>query len=174
MTTFNVIEVMNETNRTEDVVSIKYSAGRIDDASLVKLTDLVAGERDLYTAIAPVDVTKDEVVIVAPADVYQMDNGMRIPITDPTMIDYPANRPLRAYRLSHGKRFKVSNTAITGVPVQGQFVVPVNAGVGMAIATDLTGATKVAFVVEETGSTCNIFVGASAIPATILRVVTSV
>lgn len=171
MATFNVIEVMNETNRAEDVISVKYSIGRIDDGALVKPTSLVSGERDLYTAIAPTDVTKDEVVIVAPADVYQLDNGMRIPVTDPTQIDYPANRPLRAYKLKEGKRFKINTSAITGTPVVDQFVVPVNAGTTMAVAADLTGATKIAFVVEETGATCNIFVGATTVPATILRVV---
>lgn len=168
---FNVVEVMNETNRMEDVISITYATGRIQAGSLLKPTDLVAGERDMYTAIAPVDVTKDEVVILAPADVYQMDNGMRIPITDPTQIDYPANFPLRAYKLKEGKRFKINTSAITGTPVVDQFVVPINAGLGMAAAADLTGGTKIAFVVEETGTTCNIFVGASAVPATIIRVV---
>jgi len=170
MAIFNVIEIMDEVVNPIDVVSVQGSV-RLDDGALVKPTGLVSGERDLYAVDVPADVTKDEVLILAPADVYQMDNGMRIPITDPTQIDYPANRPLRAYKAREGRRFKINTSAITGTPVAGQYVVPVNSSFGMATAADLTGATKVAFVVEETGSTCNIFVGAGLVPATILRVV---
>lgn len=174
MATSNVIEVMDEYVDPSDIISVKHATVRLDDANVVALNGLVTGERDLYNAVAPSAVTTDEVVIIAPADVYQLSNGMRIPITDPTQVDYPIGRPLRAYKLRENRRFKVSNTAISGTPVAGQYAIPANGSYGLAAASDLTGGTKIAFIVEETGSTCNIFVGSKVVPATIIRVVKGV
>ena len=76
---------------------------------------------------------------------------------------------MRAYRPRAGMRFKFATAGITGTPVKGQYLVAQNADFDLAASASV-GSGKVVFEVEETGSTCNIFVGKTLVPATIARV----
>ena len=169
----NIVEFMNEAVFDADVLSVQ-SATPLDDGYVGILDGLESGERDLYTIVPANDVTTDEVVMVVGAEVYIDANGMRVPLHNKASFTYVADRPIRAYRLRTGMRFKISNTAITGTPVLDQFIVPQNSAFGLAIAATLAGGTRVAFVVEETGATVNIFTGKTLVPATIVRVVKGV
>lgn len=167
----NIIEFLNETNYDADVISVQsgYAATPLDDGYMCKLSALVTGERDLYTVVKPVDITVDDLVMVIGAETYIDANGFRVPIHDKTKWTYAGDRPVRAYRPRTGMRFKIANTAISGTPVKGEFVVAQDADFGLA-AANAVGNGRVVFEVEETGATCNIFVGKSLVAATIVRV----
>lgn len=166
----NIVEFMNEAVFDADVLSVQHASTVLDDGYAGEITGLVSGERDLYLIAAPDAVTTDEVVMVVGAEVYIDANGMRTPIHNKASFTYIAGRPVRAYRLRAGMRFKINTSAISGTPVAGQYVIPANGTFTMAAAADLTGGTRIAFIVEETGSSCNIFTGKTAVPATIIRV----
>lgn len=170
----NIVEFMNEAVFDADVLSVQHATVALDDGNLGELTGLVSGERDLYTIATPDAVTTDEVVMVVGAEVYVDTNGVRVPIHNKANFTYVATRPVRAYRLRAGMRFKINTSAISGTPVVGQYVIPANGTFQPTAAADLTGNTRVAFIVEETGASCNIFTGKTAIPATIIRVIKGV
>jgi hypothetical protein len=169
----NIIEFMNESVLDTDVVSVQtgYAATPLDDGYVGKLSGLVSGERDLYTFATPTTVTTDELLIIVGAENYIDANGFRTPIHDKTKWTYAGDRPVRSYRPRVGMRFKINTSAISGTPVKDQFIIPANSTFQLVAAADLSGNTKLAFVVEETGVTSNIFVGKTLIPATIIRVV---
>lgn len=164
----NIVELMNEIVFDADVLSVQtgYAATPLDDGYVVKISGLVTGERDLYTVIKPADITADDMAIVVGAEVYVDANGMRIPLHDKTKFTYAGDRPVRAYRPRTGMRFKIANTAISGTPVAGQYVVAQDANFGLA-ASSSVGSGKIVFVVEETGA--SIFVGKTLVAATIVR-----
>lgn len=168
----NIIEIMNELNVDTDVTSVQLVAATpLDDGYVGKLSALVSGERDLYTIAVPAAVTTDELVIVAGAEVYVDANGIRIPLHNKTSFTYAGDRPVRAVRPKVGMRFKINTSAISGTPVANQYVIPQNSSFQLVAAANLSGGTRLAFVVEETGSTCNISTGKTFVPSTILRVV---
>jgi len=167
----NIVEIMGEIIDDGEVLSVQHATLALDDGYVGELTGLVSGERDLYTIATADAVTTDEVVMVVGAEVYIDANGFRSPLHNKASFTYIATRPVRAYRMRVGRRVKINTSGITGTPVAGQYVIPVNGTFVLAAAADLTGATRLAFVVEETGATCNIFTGKTAVPATILRVV---
>jgi len=172
---YNIVEFMNEASFDADVTSVQNASTALDDGYVGKLTGLVSGERDLYLIAVPADVTTEEVVMVVGAEVYVDANGMRIPLHNKASFTYVATRPVRAYRLRTGMRFKVNTAGISGSPVVGQYVIPANGTFTYAAAADLSGGTRIAFVVEETGTaTCNIFTGKTMVDATIIRVVKGV
>lgn len=167
----NIIEFMNEAVFDADVTSVQtgFAATPLDDGYVCKLSALVTNERDLYTVVAPVDITVDDVVFVVGAETYIDANGFRVPIHDKTQWTYAGDRPVRAYRPRQGMRFKIANTAISGTAVVGQYIVEQIGNFGLLASTTI-GTGKVVLEVEETGSTCNIFVGKTLVPATIARV----
>ena len=167
----NIVEIMGEIVNDYEVLSVQHASTALDDGFVGELTGLVSGERDLWTIAAANAVTTDEVVMVVGAEVYIDANGFRSPLHNKASFTYIAGRPVRAYRLPVGRRVKINTSAISGTPVAEQYVIPANGTFVLAAAADLTGGTRLAFVVEETGATCNIFTGKTAVPATILRVV---
>jgi hypothetical protein len=168
----NIIEFMNESVLDTDVLSVQLVAATpLDDGYVGKLNGLVTGERDLYNILPPAAVTTDNLVIICGAENYIDSLGYRNPIHDKTKWTYAGDRPVRAYRPRVGMRFKINTSAISGTPVAGQYLIPANSTFQLAAAADLSGNTKLAFEVEETGSTCNIFVGKTNVAATIMRVI---
>lgn len=167
----NIVEFLNEVVFDADVLSVQsgYAATPLDDGYMCKLSALVTGERDLYTVVPVADITVDDMVMVVGAEVYVDGNGIRIPLHNKASFTYAGDRPVRAYRPRTGMRFKISNTAISGTPVAGQYLVAQNSSFGLA-ASSSAGTGKVIFEVEETGSTVNIFTGKTLVPATIVRV----
>ena len=170
---YNIVEFMNEAIFDADVLSVQHDSVALDDGYLCNLSGLVSGERDLYSVATPLTATlgSAEAVMVVGAEVYIDALGFRTPVHNKTSFTYIAGRPVRVYRMRVGMRFKINTSAISGTPVVGQYVIPANATYQPAVAADLSGGTRLAFIVEETGSTCNIFTGKTAVPATILRVI---
>jgi hypothetical protein len=168
----NIIEIMNELNVDTDVLSVQLVAATpLDDGYVGKLSALVTNERDLYTIAVPGAVTTDELVIIAGDEVYLDALGLRSPIHDKTQYTYPGDRPVRAIRPKPGMRFKINTAAISGTPVVNQFVIAQNSSFQLVAAANLSGGTRLAFVVDETGSGCAISTGKSFVAATILRVI---
>lgn len=166
-----IARLLNEMSYDPYIVSVKNTVDRMENGNLVTANTLVANERELYTAGKVTSVITDIPVMVIAPDGYEMDNGMRLPIYDPRNVSYPKNKPLRAYRLKKDMQFLIQTSAITGTPVEGQFIVGTNNAYTMsATATAPTSAShKVAFVVERTG----IFesVGTELVPVIQMRVV---
>ena len=169
----NICEFMNEAVFDADVTSVQHDTLALDDGYVGNITGLVSGERDLYSITTPATATlgSAEALMVIGAEVYIDANGFRSPLHNKASFTYIAGRPVRAYRMRVGMRVKINTSAISGTPVAGQYAIPANGTFVLAAAADLTGATRLAFIVEETGTTCNIFTGKTAVPATILRVV---
>lgn len=167
----NICEFMNEAIFDADVLSVQHASTALDDGYVGELTGLVSGERDLYAIATATAVTTNEVVMVVGAEVHIDAFGFRTPVHNKATFTYIAGMPVRAYRMRVGMRFKINTSAISGTPVVGQYVIPANGTFTLASAATLAGGTRLAFVVEETGSTCNIFTGKTAIPATIIRVI---
>lgn len=167
----NIVEFMNEAVFDADVVSVQsgYAATPLDDGYMCKLSALATNERDLYTVVKPADITADDMVIVVGAEDYIDSNGYRIPMHNKTDWTYAGDRPVRAYRPRVGMRFKIANTAITGTPVEQEYLVCTN-DTWVLTASASVGSGKVVFEVEDTGTSCNIFVGKSLVAATIVRV----
>lgn len=147
----NVVERLTRENDQRNVLSVYNGSEVLDDGYVGVIGAHAAGE-DILSAIGKAsDVTAEEVVMVLGIKAYLEDTyGNRVPMTDPTLITYPIDKPTRAYRLKIGDRFNVANTAINGTAVKDQFLVPANAAWLMVPAANLTGATKVAFRVVKT------------------------
>lgn len=153
-------------NKIDSYLQSVQLAEAVENGSLVVLGGVVAGNPEVRVATAPVDVTTEEVLLVASPELVEI-NGYRIDVSDPSLFVNPANKPARAYRLKNGDTFTITDVGFDGTSTVGQFVIPQNASFkGIASAT--IGTTRVAFkVLEKT----NISVGRTRIPATKLQVV---
>lgn len=147
----NYVQMLNEIVFDGDVLSVQASSSAtpLDDGYMCKLSALVTNERDLYTVVVPADITVDDMVIIVGAETYIDSNGYRVPIHDKTAWTYAGDRPVRAYRPRAGMRFIISNTAISGTPVEGEFIIAQNASYTLA-ASASAGSGLVVFQVEET------------------------
>lgn len=61
----------------------------------------------------------------------------------------PAGTKARAYHLSVGDKVKFEASLLTGVPAAGKFLIPANGVMTLAVADDLIGNTRLAFIIEE-------------------------
>ncbi|OPH61724.1 hypothetical protein BC351_00335 [Paenibacillus ferrarius] len=148
------------------VISVQNTVD-MDNGSLVVLGGVLAGNPDIRVVAAPVDVTKDEVVLVQSPEIIEV-NGLRVPLTDVTLFTNAKNRPARAYRLKVGDTFTITDDGIAGTTVLNKYVVPVNASMKPAVAADLTGLTRIAFQVIQK---LTVSVGSARVAATQLEVV---
>jgi len=139
----------------------------MDNGNLVVLGGIIAGNPDVRSCTAPVDVTKDELLLVHAPEIIEI-NGLRVPLTDVTLFTNPANRPCRAYRLKIGDTLTWTDDAFTGTSVLTQYIVPVNATLKPAVAADLTGGTRIAFKVIQK---LTVSVGAARVAATQVEVI---
>lgn len=164
----NIVEFLNEVVNDTDVVSVQ-STDVLDDGYIGVLGDLVNGEMDLYKFEKINPATKNGAVMVVGSDVYMDSFGSRIGYKDPGKITYPAKRPVRAYRLRVGMRFKIDKDAIDGTCVKGKFVIPKQSDYQLTVANDLSNHTVgLVFVVEDVKN--SIFVGKSVVDAVVVRV----
>ncbi|OPH47616.1 hypothetical protein BC351_10525 [Paenibacillus ferrarius] len=139
----------------------------MDNGSLVTLGGIVAGNPDVRVVAAPVDVLKDEILLVHSPEIIEI-NGLRVPLTDVTLFTNPANRPARAYRLRVGDTYTTTDDGFTGTSVLLQYVVPVNGSMKPAVAADLTGNTRLALRVIQK---LTVSIGSARVAATQLEVV---
>jgi hypothetical protein len=72
-----------------------------------------------------------------------------------TITDYSiaANEFARAYHLTVGDKVLFDATLLTGTPAKGKYLIPANGVMTLAVADDLTGATRLAFEIEDAVTT---------------------
>lgn len=147
--------------KSGNLESLKHTAD-VPNGYVAHVGTLVAGERDLYNLVTPstASITKEEIVLIASPEFNYLPGKSLEDFVNPTGI------PMRAYHLVEGDIFTVSDDAIDGSTVEGQYVIPQNASLKLAAAADLTGATK--FVGKVIKKTTIGFGGAKA--ASVIRV----
>jgi hypothetical protein len=108
--------------------SAKYYAGAtpvvtaIENGMVVKLSELLTGEREIYKAIAPEAVT-DRVVLVAGVELIYDESTMAKGLDD---FINPTTKPFRCYSFYEGDEVSISDSAITAIgdePEVGNYLV---------------------------------------------------
>jgi hypothetical protein len=107
--------------------SVKYYVSTtetaIENGHVVELAGLVSGSREVQKGVAVTDVKKEVVLVAAPELIY--DETTRAKGLDD--FENEAGKPFRAYHLSAGDIFTISDIAVTaladGTPVVGNYVI---------------------------------------------------
>lgn len=126
--------------------SIKFAA-QITNGYVCHVGSLVAGERELKTAVKPTTesiATKEIVMVIAPEVVY---DSQKVGLKDFTI---PAGQAARAYHFTEGDIVTLTVDLFTATPTVGEFVVPANDSWLLAPIADPTGVRFVAEVIEKT------------------------
>lgn len=168
----NIVERLTLEADQRNVLDVYSATEVLDDGYVGVLGALMEGEDRLRLIGKATDVKTEEVVMVLGAKAYmETADGVRITAySDPSKITYPIGKPVRAYRLKIGDRYKIASSAIEGVAVVDQFLVPADGAWKLAPASDLIGVTKVALKVLKADE--KIFKGASGeVPAVLAEVV---
>lgn len=139
----------------------------VQNGSHVVLGTQVTGDLNAFNATAPVDVTKDEVLIVESPVLVEI-NGYRLDVDDPTLFINKANVPARARHLKIGDDLTMTIDGFSAAPTVGQYAVPKNAAYKLDPAADLAGLTTLAYKVVARN---DVSVGASFVQAYKLEVV---
>lgn len=133
------------------LVSVKYmgadgnSAAEIENGSVVKITTLAEGEREVFVAVDPAanDKMTDIVLLAAPEVMY--DERKK------NLHDYinEAGKAIRGYRLHDGNTFSVTKEALVGeAPAVGS-IVELTAGTKLNVAkTATSGATAIGKIID--------------------------
>lgn len=167
----NTIFVKGRMQSEHNVNSLFSVQNTVDmqNGSHVVLGAKLAGNLNTYAVSSPVDVTKEQVLVVDSPVIIEV-NGLRVDLEDPTTFIAPANRPHRARALAVNDTLTISVDGFSSAPTVGQYAVPKNGAYKLDPAVDLTGATALAYIVE---ASTKIYVGASSVTAYKLRVVKS-
>lgn len=143
---------MTGTDVRSELVSVKYmgtaktTATEIENGSVLKASELMDGEREVFLGE---DVAKDtpirEVVLIAAPEV-PYDERLR------NLDEFinPAGKACRGYRLHSGNMFSVTKEALTGLasPAKGN-IVELAAGTKLNVAASATsGATTVGKIID--------------------------
>ncbi len=128
------------------IVSAIHTAD-IDNGNVVMVGGLHTGEREVFDVVVPATakLTTDQIYFVATPEVMYLptDNGLENFYNKTGDI-------IRLIEAQPGDIVTITNDAITGTPVVGQYLVPANGSTKLAAAADLTGGTKFAAQVIET------------------------
>lgn len=123
-------------------------ASDLDNGNIVNLGGFASGEREIRTATLPVTATLEtaEVLIVyTPEVMYEAGKNKK---------DFynPANSVARAYHLTVGDIFTITDDGISGTSVVGKYLVPANGSAKLTVADDLSGNTRFAALIIEKGT----------------------
>ena len=123
----------------------------LDDGNIVVATTLSTDtfEDDVYAVTQPALSTDGNLAIVVGEEFYQDASGNRINITDPTDITYPAGAIIRAVRPEIDMTFKISNAAITGTAVLGEYLIPADTSYEWVPSATIPANNKLALRVER-------------------------
>lgn len=142
-------DLMSGTDVRSDLVSIKYMGANgstpteIDNGNVLKVGDLVEGEREIYVGAVPVAETPvTDLVLIASVD-EMYDERKR------SLHDYvnEAGKVCRGYRLRHGNIFSVTAEALTGSPAKGS---KVNVAADTKLAVGGSGTAVGTIIAKET------------------------
>lgn len=140
-------DLMAGTDVRSHLVSVKYmgasdTATEIDNGNVVKVGELVAGEREIHVGTTPATDTelKDIVLIASPEIMYEVEKRSL------TEFYNEAGSICRGYRLHSGDIFSVTAEAIDGTASKGS-VIELMAGTKLKAVDSATGgSTTVGFV----------------------------
>ncbi len=157
---------------TDNIISVTIPAGStLSDGACVQASALNEDKgNDLYDAIVPTANTLDYLAIIAGDEYYQDALGNRIEITNPTNIEYQAGSRVRAYRLPKARRWDISNGAIVGTPVVGQFLIPTANSEDWTVSASVDAAVNYAFIIEKIDVNIT-YTGLTALKGVVARVV---
>ena len=130
------------------LVSAKYfvdtTETAIDNGNVVKLVELLEGEREIFKAVAPAANTPISEVVLVDAPEVMYDERLR------NLDEFynKAGKPFRGYRLHTGDAFSVTKDGLDGAatPAVGD-VVELKAGTKLNVKAAATGATAGSTVV---------------------------
>lgn len=123
-----------------NIESVVHTA-ELQNGMVINLGALKAGERELRQVATPATATlgSEEVLLVYSAEVMYDERLNKL-----SDFVIPAGTPARAYHLTVGDIFTITDDGITGTTVVGQYVVPANGSLRLAAAADLSGGTRFA------------------------------
>jgi hypothetical protein len=128
-----------QAKKNGNLESLQYTSD-VPNGYVAHVGSLVSGTRNVFNAVLPTtaSIANTEVVLIASPE-YNYLPGK-------SLEDFinPAGLNMRAYHLHAGDIFTVSDDAIDGTTVVGQYLIPQNASMKLAAAADLTGGTKFA------------------------------
>ncbi|MDY8023389.1 hypothetical protein [Paenibacillus polymyxa] len=111
----------------------------LKNGAITTIGGLVAGQREVVQGATPVDVTVDEILLVAsPEIVYEKEKH--------NIHDFinKAGERYRAFHYAIGDTVTVTDDMITGTSVKDQYLIPVNGSEKLKAAADLSGGTRFA------------------------------
>lgn len=151
--------------------SARHATVDIDNGNLIALGGLVAGEKDLFTAATPVDVTAEEVFLVDEPVRTLVNGAYAINVADPREFYVPAGKAFRVRKLVVGDTIYVTAAGFESTPSVGKYAIPANGKKTLTPANDLSGNTKVAFKVIATE---NFYIGTETVTGYRLECVVAV
>lgn len=134
------------------IVSAKYMGDdgatptEIENANIIKLTNLVEGEREVWEAVTPSasDAISDVVIVTTPESFKEANLK-----SDANLEKYinPAGKTLRGFHFTSGETFSASTEAFTTKPAIGDKV-SLSDGTKMAVGDTATG-TQIGEIIDE-------------------------
>ena len=135
------------------VKSVKYFVGdtatNLDNGNVIALSGLMAGEREIYKAIAPATATRN--VLLACGVELMYDESTYHGLGD---YQNEAGKPFRAIELQTGDTFSATAEAFDTTPAKGNYVTVAAGSTKMTIKTSVTTETVLGTIVaiETVGS----------------------
>jgi hypothetical protein len=147
-----------------NIESVQYDDADLPQGSAVNLGALVTGSREIYTAGQPATATLGtaEVLLVASPEVMYEAGKALGDFTN------KAKKPCRAYHLTEGDVFTITDDGLDGTTAVDKYLVPKNGQFKLAVAADLSGNTKFAAIIIEKGTLG--YAGSAATTARVIKV----
>lgn len=149
--THAIVEIEKINHEAASLVSVQHTVD-MDNGVVCHVGDFVAGEGELRQVVVPstASITTDSVVFVKSPEIQ---GAMYEPYA--TLQDFynAANKPATSFRLPVGAQFKISTDGFDGTAAVDSYLIPQNASLRLAVAADLTGGTKFAAKIIQTGLT---------------------
>ncbi|WP_405168525.1 hypothetical protein [Paenibacillus sp. FSL H3-0286] len=116
----------------------------LENGAITTIGGLVDGKREVVHGATPVNVSAEEVLLVAsPEIVYESDKH--------NILDFvnKAGKPARAYHYAVGDTVTITDNMITGTSVKNQYLIPENGSAKLKAVATLTDTTRFAAQVLE-------------------------
>lgn len=141
MANYNVVRTdrMTGTQVNSQLRSFKYN-GNLENGSVVRLKELISGEREIYQAVDPAANTPIAEVVLTASPEYMYDERMR----NLTAFINKEGEPCRGYKFVTGDTFGVTKDCFTAT----------NPAIGNVV--ELTSGTKFGAVATLTGGSTQI------------------
>ncbi|CAB1252187.1 conserved protein of unknown function [Ruminococcaceae bacterium BL-6] len=128
------------------IKSVKYFVGdtatNLDNGNIVALSGLMAGEREIYKAVAPATATRD--ILLACGVELMYDESTYHGLED---YQNEAGKPFRAIALQSGDTFSATVEAFDSTPVVGNYVTVAAGSTKLTIKAEVTTETVLGKIV---------------------------